>query len=295
MKPARDARGRRISLLNDDDGDLGSLATAASHPLPPLTASTPNTPQLLRADSYGYQSSTEPLSPMTPLSESAARFAPAVADSHSVFGEYGADAAPYGGAKRRPSVYSDGRPTSYENDAISTAAATEKRPKRYPCRFRDSLGCTGEFSTSGHASRHAKIHTQEKSVPCSFPGCPRKFTRNDNMKQHLATHNKDKPRSSASRRASAGTQPSQQPQQQPKRDDEPSPKRPSRKRSAAEAAAEERQLELSLPIHSRSILGRPGSEPPGVSGLDVLVMAAAQQEKEEGRSARLATRTRPFQ
>jgi hypothetical protein len=66
--------------------------------------------------------------------------------------------------------------------------------KRFPCRFRDSLGCEKTFTTSGHASRHSKIHTAEKAVPCEFPGCPKKFTRSDNMKQHLDTHFKDKSR-----------------------------------------------------------------------------------------------------
>ncbi|KAK2611046.1 hypothetical protein N8I77_004428 [Diaporthe amygdali] len=70
-------------------------------------------------------------------------------------------------------------------------------PKRYPCKFRETYSCYKTFTTSGHASRHAKIHTAEKTVPCSWPGCNRRFTRSDNMKQHLETHKKDKPRASA--------------------------------------------------------------------------------------------------
>lgn len=69
-------------------------------------------------------------------------------------------------------------------------------PKRYPCKFRETYSCYKTFTTSGHASRHAKIHTAEKTVPCSWPGCNRRFTRSDNMKQHLETHKKDKPRAS---------------------------------------------------------------------------------------------------
>ena len=69
-------------------------------------------------------------------------------------------------------------------------------PKRYPCKFRETYSCYKTFTTSGHASRHAKIHTAEKTVPCSWPGCSRRFTRSDNMKQHLETHKKDKPRAS---------------------------------------------------------------------------------------------------
>jgi len=59
------------------------------------------------------------------------------------------------------------------------------------------MGCEKTFTTSGHASRHSKIHTAEKGVSCSWPGCQKKFTRADNMKQHLETHTKDRSRSSA--------------------------------------------------------------------------------------------------
>ncbi|RKF63888.1 putative c2h2 transcription factor [Erysiphe neolycopersici] len=77
---------------------------------------------------------------------------------------------------------------SYLNHIIST----ERTPKRYPCRFRDSHHCQKTFTTSGHASRHSKIHTAEKGVSCSWPGCHKKFTRSDNMKQHLETHTKER-------------------------------------------------------------------------------------------------------
>lgn len=64
--------------------------------------------------------------------------------------------------------------------------------KRYPCKFRDI--CDKTFTTSGHASRHAKIHGGEKTIECSYEGCTKRFTRADNMKQHLETHKKDKSR-----------------------------------------------------------------------------------------------------
>lgn len=64
--------------------------------------------------------------------------------------------------------------------------------KRYPCKFRDI--CDKTFTTSGHASRHAKIHGGEKTIECSYQGCTKRFTRADNMKQHLETHKKDKSR-----------------------------------------------------------------------------------------------------
>lgn len=58
--------------------------------------------------------------------------------------------------------------------------------KHFPCQLAAEYGCTETFTTSGHASRHAKKHTGEKGVPC--PKCPKRFARKDNMKQHLKTH-----------------------------------------------------------------------------------------------------------
>lgn len=91
-----------------------------------------------------------------------------------------------------------------EDESVGSASPGKKgskgktctSPKRYPCKFRETYSCYKTFTTSGHASRHAKIHTAEKTVPCSWPGCNRRFTRSDNMKQHLETHKKDKPRAS---------------------------------------------------------------------------------------------------
>jgi hypothetical protein len=79
---------------------------------------------------------------------------------------------------------------SYEGVSYANRASLEKGPKRYPCRFRESHGCDKTFTTSGHASRHSKIHTAEKAVRCTHPGCEKKFNRADNMKQHLETHYK---------------------------------------------------------------------------------------------------------
>lgn len=201
----RDASGRRISLLNDEDEPpvkrLSRSNTASSYyPQVSRTASTPNTPELFRSNSYDSNMGTEPISPMTPLYEPAMRYPPAVAGHHRPsFEEYYPDVPHmYPGAKRRPSALSDGRSVSYDDD-LTTTTASERPGKRYPCRYRDTHGCEKTFTTSGHASRHSKIHTAEKAVPCSFKGCPKKFTRADNMKQHLETHYKDKSRSSSSR------------------------------------------------------------------------------------------------
>lgn len=69
--------------------------------------------------------------------------------------------------------------------------------KRYPCK---DPSCDRTFTTSGHASRHAKIHEGNKPISCTFAGCPKRFTRQDNMKQHLETHRREKTRSTTAAR-----------------------------------------------------------------------------------------------
>ncbi|KAL5344769.1 transcriptional repressor [Pseudogymnoascus australis] len=75
-------------------------------------------------------------------------------------------------------------------DAV-TVTITASGSKRYHCRYASATGCEKTFTTSGHASRHSKIHTHEKGIQCAFANCPKEFTRTDNMKQHLETHFKD--------------------------------------------------------------------------------------------------------
>lgn len=67
---------------------------------------------------------------------------------------------------------------------LSTSRPNKKH--KYPCPFAASHACQATFTTSGHAARHGKKHTGEKSVHC--PVCNKAFTRKDNMKQHRRTH-----------------------------------------------------------------------------------------------------------
>lgn len=217
----RDAAGRRVSLLNDEEPrtsrpypHLSSSFDSKTFQVPRTSSSTPATPELLRSSSYDSRmGTTEPVSPLTPLYEPGYRtFPQAQTECRSPYDDYYHEEAPvYAGVKRRPSSLSDGRSVSYEDDLIpgpvpappnaAPCPGGERSAKRFACRFRDTLGCEKTFTTSGHASRHAKIHTAEKGVHCSFEGCTKKFTRADNMKQHLETHFKEKPRSSHSRPA----------------------------------------------------------------------------------------------
>lgn len=219
--------------------------------------------------------SAEPISPLTPLYEPI-RYAPAVAEAHSPYDEYYADAHMYAGTKRRPSALSDGRSASYEDD-LTGPGSGERPVKRFPCRYRDSHGCEKTFTTSGHASRHSKIHTAEKAVPCSFKGCPKKFTRADNMKQHLETHYKDKCRSSASRPSLSSSE---------KRS--PISGKPSSRSRAATAASSNTLQPSPLPPRGGSswdmrelnlpLVSRPSAVHSPASGLDALAMAVACQE-----------------
>ncbi|KAK4456964.1 hypothetical protein QBC42DRAFT_47507 [Cladorrhinum samala] len=273
---ARDASGRRVSLLNDDDTVAPSYQYNQAYNADPSYAayyaqqasrsvsSSPNTPQLLRSDSYDSQMSSEPISPMTPLYDPV-RYSATAVDPRT-YDEYYMDTQLYPGTKRPHGL--DSRSDSYEDD-YGHAASNERPGKRFPCRYRDTHGCEKTFTTSGHASRHSKIHTAEKAVPCSYLGCTKKFTRADNMKQHLETHYKDKSRSSSRPSLSSGD-----------RRSSTSGKMSSRSKSATTGTTPLPSpggvwdmRELNLPLLSRS-----SALPTPTNGLDALAMAVACQE-----------------
>jgi len=140
--------------------------------------------------------SNEPVSPATPV------FGYGYPEGRTPYEEYSDYASPY--VTGSHAHYTGSRAGSYDAESVTGVSTGDKAAKRYPCRFKDSHRCDKTFTTSGHASRHSKIHTAEKAVPCSFEGCTKKFTRADNMKQHLDTHYKEKySRHSASSKAKA--------------------------------------------------------------------------------------------
>ncbi|KXJ89209.1 hypothetical protein Micbo1qcDRAFT_14901 [Microdochium bolleyi] len=190
---ARDATGRSVSLLNDDSFAAPQRPTYASRYLSVADRSPLlRTPELLRSDSY--DSTTSGYDAISPLTPGLYDYTP-----RPLYDEFMGDKA---SALKRPTYVESSRSNSYDDDASHAAPAPERAGKRYPCRYRDSHGCEKTFTTSGHASRHSKIHTAEKAVQCTFAGCNKKFTRADNMKQHLETHFKDKSRSSGASKAS---------------------------------------------------------------------------------------------
>ncbi|KAL8925977.1 MAG: hypothetical protein Q9172_001980 [Xanthocarpia lactea] len=72
------------------------------------------------------------------------------------------------------------------NSSSSPTTPSGPPKKKFPCPHATRFSCSDTFTTSGHAARHGKKHTGEKSVVC--PTCNKAFTRKDNMKQHERTH-----------------------------------------------------------------------------------------------------------
>ena len=287
----RNSTGRTVSLLNDDStrshashSQIKAPHTtfpqtsrfAYAHNVPRSGSASPNTPELLRSSSYDSQMSNDPLSPITPPVDYG-------------YSRYYQDQVHDGSnALKRPSEADSRRTSSYDDDH-SMLAQSDRPAKRYPCRFRDSHGCEKTFTTSGHASRHSKIHTAEKAVQCTFAGCQKKFTRADNMKQHLETHYKDKTRSGGhrkvamadSRRQSASVRSrsstaSHDHLAMARQDLEnhtqyplPSPALPSPSTIVPPGGS----WDSRLPMHSRPVTTRSPN-----SGLDALAMAVAQAE-----------------
>jgi hypothetical protein len=85
-----------------------------------------------------------------------------------------------------PSRAEPASPESSLNGAGDGPSSKVSKKNKYPCPYAASHDCSATFTTSGHAARHGKKHTGEKSVLC--PICNKAFTRKDNMKQHKRTH-----------------------------------------------------------------------------------------------------------
>ncbi|KAL8729314.1 MAG: hypothetical protein Q9166_004811 [cf. Caloplaca sp. 2 TL-2023] len=90
--------------------------------------------------------------------------------------------------EQKPSSQTASTQTYNSGTNSSSSPGTTSAPpkKKFPCPHATRFSCSDTFTTSGHAARHGKKHTGEKSVVC--PTCNKAFTRKDNMKQHERTH-----------------------------------------------------------------------------------------------------------
>ncbi|OAQ33027.1 hypothetical protein K457DRAFT_56352, partial [Linnemannia elongata AG-77] len=48
--------------------------------------------------------------------------------------------------------------------------------------------CSKSFLRLEHSNRHILIHTGERPFICSYPGCPKRFSRSDELARHSRTH-----------------------------------------------------------------------------------------------------------
>lgn len=276
---ARDALGRRVSLLNDDPRERAHLKAPSSSVPDHAQISVlrvPPPPALVYNHHPDAQLRGMSVSPLYPTHHDYSYSSQETHHSQLPYENHRTDLPPYASSSRRPSSLSLAGSSSFEDDAVhggsSGKQGSERSGKRFPCRYREAHGCDKTFTTSGHASRHSKIHTAEKAVPCTHPGCTKKFTRADNMKQHLETHSKGKSRSSTRPSGSSGSKSSS------------SSSSSSRKLPPINTARTPPLPSLVDPWNMRDmnlpILHRGSSvSPTDSAGLDALAMAVACQQR----------------
>lgn len=181
-----DSRGRRVSLLNDDDSFNFpyQCPSPCSCPSSPASASKYSASDL-PCNSFVYGSpstrtSSPPLSAssphLPPVNDLISFTIPSCDIQHN--GSRKSSVSSVSNHSRRSSVISAG---SRRSSGHSSESRGTKR--RYECTT-----CGKTFTTSGHVARHNRIHTGEKNFQCPEPGCTQRFSRQDNCMQHYRTH-----------------------------------------------------------------------------------------------------------
>ena len=175
------SRGRRVSLLNDDEEPFGlpfhcPLPSHQRYPPSPARTfdSEPANPSC-GSFSYSHPSplttspSIPPVSPLLPPVNDLISFTIPKFDLQGTESRKSSvsSVSSYSG---RGSLVSAG---SRRGSNHSTHSKGNKR--RYECST-----CGKTFTTSGHVARHNRIHTGEKNFQCPEPGCSQRFSRQDN-------------------------------------------------------------------------------------------------------------------
>jgi len=183
------SRGRRVSLLNDDEEPFGlpfhcPLPSHQRYPPSPARTfdSEPANPSC-GSFSYSHPSplttspSIPPVSPLLPPVNDLISFTIPKFDLQGTESRKSSvsSVSSYSG---RASLLSAG---SRRGSNHSTHSKGNKR--RYECST-----CGKTFTTSGHVARHNRIHTGEKNFQCPELGCSQRFSRQDNCMQHFRTH-----------------------------------------------------------------------------------------------------------
>lgn len=207
-----------VSILNNDDHPSFAVRSnprqSVSQPSPPLNSQPEQLPPPVsdaqyilphassesptaspRGTRHPYDSISEAVQPTSPGSSEGSTYD--YLTSHAPSSAY----HPYARQDSRRDAYrfpSRGPAAPRTPPEIQSTSGTEAKSSssggtrgtgqknKYPCPYAASHGCSATFTTSGHAARHGKKHTGEKSVHC--PICNKAFTRKDNMKQHIRTH-----------------------------------------------------------------------------------------------------------
>lgn len=206
-----------ISILNNDDNPAFAVRSSARTSTPRADGSGDGYPRpSSHISRYGQYESFGVITTSAPQPQSL----PRPYDPHWSTGasrlempsSYGRDYVHYRTSSGANSELGSPIDASSPGSLYGTSASAEVntshpgKKNKYPCPYAVSHGCTATFTTSGHAARHGKKHTGEKSVQC--PICNKVFTRKDNMKQHKRTHrtqNADDPQPESGQSAGRGT------------------------------------------------------------------------------------------
>jgi uncharacterized Zn-finger protein len=174
------SRGRRVSLLNDDDDSFNfpfdvQPPLIQSYPLSPAHTSDSEPPEL-SFNPVHYSNPT----PATP-SPSISAISPRLPPVNDLISFTVPDYQLQDSMSRKSSGSSTTSTRRGSLGSVSTRRGSDQSneskgsKRRYECAT-----CGKTFTTSGHVARHNRIHTGEKNFQCPEAGCAQRFSRQDN-------------------------------------------------------------------------------------------------------------------